>query len=104
MTTCRQYIQLFWLVALLVLAGGNLVHAHQDLCNLEAHHEAQGLPDKNECPSGHQCTNTHAQEASILPESSLPVGLSVSTFVYFIEEVACPGGALDEITYPPRLS
>ena len=104
MTMCRKYLQLFWLATLLVLAGGIVTHAYQDLCNLEAHHEAQGHTGKSECPPNHQCSSTHAQEHSILPDSSLPEGVMMSTIVYFIQDTACPDGALDEITYPPRLS
>ena len=99
MNTFRKYLQLFWVAAILVLVSGQLSLAYQEL-NCEQHCEEPALPNKNECPSEHQCCNG----VGLLPESSLPGGATIGKIAYFPQDDAYSGGVFDEIKYPPRLS
>lgn len=102
MNFCRKYLQFFWMAVILLIAGGQLAHAYQEITCAKAHSEETSSSEN--CPTEHQCCTAHSNGIGLISNSALSDEMSSSAITYFDDDAAYSGGVLDEIEYPPRLS
>ncbi len=103
MTIGLKYLRVFWLATILVMVGGQLVHAWEELSCVSEH--AEHAEDKgSNCAANHECCKTHVQSAMDLVKTSGLTGIKhVFTFSVAADDVAIEGFR-QKIKYPPRLS
>lgn len=103
MKTCRQYIQLFWMVAFLLLGGALWAHAHEAL-SCERVHSEQHDSASQECPPEHQCGQTHSHGLGLVEVSVFHSVISFEEERYLPYLAIASEGVAQEIEYPPRAS
>jgi len=99
-----KYIRVFWLAAILVMAGGQLVHAWEELSCAQEHSEHANNSTTKSCPSNHDCCQPHAQSAMDLAETMKMPQASFVSAASLIRNDASLEGFRQKIEYPPRLS
>lgn len=107
MQLCLKYARLAWVVAILLMAGGQIAHALQDAsCSKEhaSERSSSSLQDQPDCPAGHSCCKSHSHVIGALEEVS-PYTFIVSASGTFIDCGArAAEGPVQDIEYPPQLS
>lgn len=101
-----KYLRLVWAVAILLIAGGHLAHAWEDLISCDAvcsgEHSSQTEPQ--DCPKGGECSHPFAHGFFILPDAPdrLFIALTTTSFPFHVE--GSMDGPCREIDYPPQVS
>ncbi len=107
MSFCFRSVRIFWTIAILLMAGGQVVHAYQEL-KCVTDHSAQGqssVPDKQDCPANHACCcHAHSHGIATLAEVPSFSHLSLSSSSFSTRNESYIEGPCREIDYPPQLS
>jgi hypothetical protein len=103
MNRLRRHIHILWVVAVLLMAGGQVLHAWQDdSCARE--HACEERSDAGECPAGHACCNSHAHVTIAFSEFPQVFSLEAVSLVSQTLDESYSGGAIKRIDLPPQLS
>jgi hypothetical protein len=101
-----KHVRLVWAIAILLMAGGHLAHAYEDLtaCDEVCSGEHTSQPEPQDCPMGGECTHPFAHGVFILPDAPdrLFVALTMTSFSDHVE--GSMDGPCREIDYPPPVS
>lgn len=106
MQSCLKFARIFWVLAILLMAGGQLAHAYEDTscASLHASEHASKSQPQQDCPAGHVCCSSHSHILGAfieVPQFAFVVSIS-GNFIddgNFVIE-----GPAREIDYPPQLS
>lgn len=106
MRFCSRYVQIGWVVAILLMAGGQLAHAYMDLtCSKDHVSESQQSPAPgDDCPVGHCCVHSHLQIKMAAVDSAGDMIPDTSACSFPSREEMALDGPTREIDYPPQLS
>ena len=106
----QRYSQTFWVIAILLLVGGQLAHAYSDyretVCQTshsdsEHHHSDSGASQSSE--SNH-CCHTHPPANSVSLDSHGFVSPHLVCGTLPVTNDSVPEPPVQEIDYPPQLS
>ncbi len=106
MQFCLKFARIFWVLAILLMAGGQLAHAYEDTscASLHASENASKSKQQQDCPVGHVCCSSHSHILGTFGDVP-PFGFVPSTTSTFID---CGNTVIEgparEIDYPPQLS
>lgn len=104
MHTCLKHVQIFWMITILLIAGGYGLHACESIaCYKDCVEQTQSANDES-CPAGHSCCDTHSQVALTLPDAPESVFFELSSRSFPNGNEPCIEGPFREIDYPPQLS
>ncbi len=108
--TIRHHASLFWIIALLLLVGGQVAHAsldaehHEDHCNSQHTDAGKPSPEPAKKAEPHHCCHTHSPATSVVSDDR---GLATphlrSGSLPVINDFA-PEQPVREIDHPPQLS
>lgn len=106
MLTCLKYAQIFWVVAIFLMAGGQALDAYQDIVCVKEHASERQTSDSKtpNCPANHTCCHFHTHMAGAFLEASSFVFSDLISVPYFDRSDAVVEGPVREIDYPPQLS
>jgi len=107
MQICLKYARMFWVVAILMMACGQMAHAYQDSACAIEHASERKSPDTKqqpECPSGHKCCTSHSHIIGALHEAPKFNFVSSISSGYIDRGVRDIEAPVQEIEYPPQLS
>lgn len=105
MQFCFKYARVFWVVAILMMAGGQLAHSYQDSsCATEHASERTSSKDQTDCPMGHSCCKSHSHVIGAVAEAPTLNFVSPNSSDFIDCGVRVVEGPTREIDYPPQLS
>lgn len=100
-------VRIFWVVALLLTAGGQFIHAWEDLDSCSMIHESEHqtpISDDSGCPADHACCLNHPLLIGTLPEALAFVPLALTPDFSFDRGNFVVEGPVRKIDHPPQLS
>ena len=104
MSSCLKTIRIFWMLALLLMAGGQVLHARAELAAAKDHAHCSHEATSDECPADTSCCHLHTSGATLLSSGNLvPTSQALSHNLPILDET-CLEGPRGEIDYPPQLS
>ena len=107
MRICLKYARVFWAVAILLMAGGQAIHAYEDFTHPLKHASERQTSESEQpvCPTGHtSCCHSHSHVIGALAEAPNFSILALSSDYYFERVDSVVEGPIREIDYPPQLS
>jgi hypothetical protein len=107
MRICLKYARVFWAIAILLMAGGQAVHAYEDVFHPSKHASERHTSESEQpaCPTGHTtCCHGHSHVIGALAEAPNFSIVASSSDYYFDRVDSVVEGPIREIDYPPRLS
>jgi len=106
MRFCSRYVQIVWVVAILLMAGGQVAHAYVSLkCSKDHTAESQQFPASgDDCPMGHCCCHSHLHTNLAIVDSGTELVPDISTCSFSCRDKTVIDGPPREIDYPPQLS
>lgn len=105
MQTCLKYTRVFWVVAILLMAGGQVVDAYQDFTCAKQHaSERQTSKNQSDCPANHTCCHGHSHATGMLSDAPDFAFAALPAENLFDYSDAVVEGPVREIDYPPQLS
>ncbi len=105
MSFCLRHVRIFWMLVLLLMAGGQLLHASEELAAASQEHaHCSHDAAADDCPADTTCCHLHSSGATVSGEITLLlVAQAVSSYLLIVDE-ACLEGPRRDIDYPPQLS
>ncbi|MBN8707965.1 MAG: hypothetical protein J0I10_01200 [Verrucomicrobia bacterium] len=107
MQICLKYARMFWVLAVLFMASGQIAHAYQDSsCATQHASERQKSDSKQQpdCPAGHSCCNSHSHILGALAEAPAYAFVALASGSFQDHGDTVVEGPIAEIDYPPQLS
>lgn len=107
MRICLKYARVFWAVAILLMAGGQAIHAYEDFTHPQKHASERQTSESEQpvCLTGHtSCCHSHSHVIGALAEAPNFSILALSSDYYFERVDSVVEGPIREIDYPPQLS
>jgi len=106
MTFYRTCLRIVCTLAILLLAGGQAVHACTDVACAkdQATEEHSSCPDRQDCPIGHCCCDACSCLHLTMAEHAEFLFLIAPSSSYAVSNETCDEGSCREIDYPPQLS
>lgn len=107
MRICLKYARVFWAIAILLMAGGQAVHAYEDVFHPSKHASERHTSESEQpaCPTGHTtCCHGHSHVIGALAEAPNFSIVASSSDYYFDRVDSVVEGPIREIDYPPQLS
>lgn len=96
--------RIFWTLAILLMAGGHVVHAMDehvgDLAPCGEHHNEGSGHDS--CPSGESCSHPHVHSGIALSDGPVFYFLATTSSAYPCLDAKFPDSPFREIDYPPQ--
>ncbi len=106
MQFCVKHIRIVWVIAILLMAGGQAAHAYVDLTVAEDHaaERQQSPASGDDCPVGHCCGHCHVHtKLAVVDSVDALIPDTAARSFSSCDEVALDGPSRD-IDYPPQLS
>jgi len=103
MSSIRRYVRIFWALAILLMAGGQLAQSQERAECAEKHSYSQKA-EKSKCPiDDHGCSITSAFAVVLDQAAGLP-SVPFRAHVHHGFDESYTEGSRAEIDYPPQLS
>ena len=107
MQLCLKFTRFFWVIAILMMASGQIAHAYQDSSCGSEHATEQHTSDGKQqsgCPAEHACCSTHSHILGTLTDTPAFAFIISDTPAYIEFGDTAVEGPVFEIDYPPQLS
>ncbi len=106
MQFCVKHIRIVWVIAILLMAGGQAAHAYADLTVVEDHaaERQQSPASGDDCPVGHCCGHSHLHTKLAVVDSVRTLIPDTSVCLFSFRDEMALDGPSREIDYPPQLS
>ena len=105
MSFSLRHVRIFWMLAILLMAGGQLLHAHEELgAAIQEHVHCSHDAATDDCSADTTCCHLHSSGATVSTEVTLLAATqTVSRYLSILDET-CLDGPRGDIEYPPQLS
>jgi hypothetical protein len=101
----QRYSRTFWVIAVLLLVGGQLAHAYSDCraCHSDAEH-CHSDSGESQPSEPHDCCHTHPSASFVGLDSHGFVSLHLVCATLPVTNDSLPDSPVQEIDHPPQLS
>lgn len=99
--------RIFWLAAILLMAGGQLIHAYEEFSHSSEQPSERHATESEQqrCPTGHKtCCHGHSNLVGTFSEAPASLVTTSNSGGYFDRVDSVVEGPIREIDYPPQLS
>lgn len=104
MSFCLRHVRIFWMLAILMMAGGQLLHAREQFIPAKDHIHCSHEASTDDCPTDASCCHLHASGATVTTESPRLKSIQALSHYLSILDETCLEGPRRDIDYPPQLS
>ncbi len=92
------------MLAILMMAGGQLLHAQEELAAAKEHVHCSHEASTDDCPADAPCCHLHLSGATVTTETTQLQVLHTFSHSLPILDETCLEGPRRDIDYPPQLS
>lgn len=92
------------MLVILMMAGGQLLHAREELVAAQEHVHCSHEASTDGCPADAPCCHLHASGATVTTEAARLQAIQTLSHCLPILDETCLEGPRGDIDYPPQLS
>lgn len=104
MSFCLKQVRIFWMLAVLLMAGGQALHAHADMAKAAEHASCSHDAKADDCRTDASCCHMHVSGATVTPGAAAVACTQTLSHSLPIVDESYLDGPRGDIDYPPQLS
>jgi hypothetical protein len=99
-----KHLRIFWMLAILLMAGGQLLHAQEQFLTTTDHVHCSHDSRTDDCATDAGCCHLHSSTATVATEIPRLAAIQTLSHYLVILDETCLEGPRRDIDYPPQLS